>query len=189
MLCGRRLHVTGYDTWEKESLKSEEQPLVPYHTTEKKILHLYEGEQSVQRTAMQGRLIGGCMDCLSNLVGTQFDKVGEFANRYKEDGIIWFLESCDLNVMSIRRAVWQMKNAGWFAHVKGFLIGRPLQFGQEMMGLDQYHAVTDVLAEFQVPIIMDADLGHLPPMMPLLTGSFAHVSANGNEIGIKMELR
>lgn len=34
------------------------------------------------------------------------------------------------------------------SHVKGFLIGRPLVFGQEMMGLDQYHAVYDLLKEY-----------------------------------------
>ena len=49
-------------------------------------------------------MIGGCMDCLVNLIGTKFDRVGEFLERYKDDGFIWFLESCDLNVMSIRRA-------------------------------------------------------------------------------------
>ena len=29
-----------------------------------------------------------------------------------------FFESCDLNVFSIRRAMWQMDNAGWFENVK-----------------------------------------------------------------------
>lgn len=36
-------------------------------------------------------------------------------------------------------------------------------FDQPMMGLDQYRAVTDILGKYQVPIIMDADLGHLHP--------------------------
>lgn len=92
-----------------------------------------------------------------------------------------------MNVMAIRRAVWQMKHAGWFSHVKGFLIGRPLQFGQEMMGLDQYHAVCDLLEEFDVPIIMDIDVGHLPPMMPLVCGSYAAVEVSGNDIRIQMK--
>ena len=92
----------------------------------------------------QGRLLGGCVDCLVNLTGTKYDRVREFSEKYAEDGIIWFLEACDLNVMAIRRAVWQMKHAGWFSHVKGFLIGRPLVFGQEMMGLDAYQAVLKV---------------------------------------------
>ena len=72
------------------------------------------------------------MDCLVNLTGTKFDQVKSFNERYKEDGIIWYLESCDLNVFGIRRAIWQMIHAGWFEHVKGFLIGRPLHFGEEM---------------------------------------------------------
>ena len=42
----------------------------------------------------------------------------DFIERYKEDGILWFLEACDLNVFSIRRAMWQMEQAGWFEHVK-----------------------------------------------------------------------
>ena len=62
------------------------------------------------------------MDCLVNLLGTRFDHVKEFQERYKEDGFLWFLEACDLHVMSIRRAIWQMKEAGCYSHVKGFLI-------------------------------------------------------------------
>ena len=33
--------------------------------------------------------------------GTPYDKVNEFNEKYQEDGIIWFLESCDLNIMAI----------------------------------------------------------------------------------------
>ena len=91
--------------------------------------------------------------------------------------------------MAIRRAVWQMENAGWFSHCKGFLIGRPMMHGQEMMGLDQYHAVTDLLAKYRVPVVMDADLGHQPPMMPLVCGSLATVEVSGSDIRIGMEYR
>ncbi len=85
------------------------------------------------------------------------------------------------------RAVWQMKHAGWFAHVKAFLIGRPAVYGQELMGLDQYHAVWDLLKDYGVPVIMDVDIGHLAPMMPLVCGSYATVQVNGNDISVKME--
>ena len=136
-----------------------------------------------------GRLLGGCMDCLVNLTGTRFDKTKDFIERYKEDGIIWFLEACDLNVFSIRRAMWQMEQAGWFEHVKAFLIGRPLCFGQDMMGLDPYQAVLPVALSHHVPVIMDVDLGHLPPMMPLIVGSLADVTVSGNDIRIDMQLR
>lgn len=183
ILQGKTQIVRGYDLWEKEGLKSEEKPLEPYHLTEKRILHCYPDSSC----DIHGRLVGGCLDSLSTLCGTSFDRVREFSDKYKKDGIIWFLEACDLNVMGIRRGLWQLKNAGWFEHVKGFLIGRPLCFGEEFMGLDQYKAVIDVLSSFQVPVIMDADLGHLPPMMPLVSGSKAHITVNTNDITISME--
>ncbi|MBP5461272.1 MAG: LD-carboxypeptidase, partial [Lachnospiraceae bacterium] len=105
----------------------------------------------------------------------------------KEEGIVWVLEACDLNVFGIRRALWQLREAGWFANAKGFLIGRPLCYCQEMMGLDHYHAVLDILGELGVPIVMDADIGHLPPHMPLLMGSYASVTAD-EKISITMRL-
>ena len=92
-------------------------------------------------------------------------------------------------MMSIRRALWQLKNSGWFRYVKGFLIGRPLCHGEEMMGLDQYSAVTEILKEYQAPVIMDVDLGHIPPMMPMVCGSIGKVQVIGNEITIDFEYR
>lgn len=61
--------------------------------------------------------------------------------------------------------------------MKGFLIGRPLQFGQKFGELDQYRAVTDLLGKYNVPIVMDLDIGHLHPAMPLIVGSYAKVAA------------
>lgn len=192
-----RILIDGYDLWERESLKSEENPLAPYNVTEPSVLHCFVGDgvpmneqtEELNTLQMSGRLIGGCLDCLVNLCGTEFDQVKTFVNRYKEDGFIWFLEACDLNVMSIRRAIWELKHAGWFEYVNGFVIGRPLHFGEEMMGLNQYNAVYDILSEYKVPILMDADIGHVAPMVPLICGSFATVQANGNNWQVQMELR
>ena len=227
VLTGETTEVTGYEKWEKESLKNEENPLAPYHVTEPRKLRVYQngilyGDGADQAEAepaseesegkpipaedravstgnlwlepfaqmpqihVQGRLLGGCMDCLVTLAGTRFDHTKEFIEKYKEDGILWFLEACDLNVFGIRRAMWQMEEAGWFAHVKGFLIGRP-RVAQEMMGLDAYDAVLKVAGEKNVPVIMDVDLGHLPPMMPVIVGSYGILTVQGNDIRLRME--
>ena len=204
LLSGRKSQITGYELWEKDSLKDKEHPLVPYHLTEERNIRGFvpavaEGETSMtsfwgketpeMEVQFEGRLVGGCMDCLVNLLGTKYDDVKGFSERYKEDGIIWFIESCELNVMAIRRAIWQMKNAGWFEHVKGFLIGRPLVFGQDFMGLNQYNAVVDLLKEYKVPILMDLDIGHVAPMMPMVSGAYAKVYAKGNDITIRYDFK
>mgnify|MGYP002622658408 CR=1 FL=1 len=188
---------SGYGKWEKEGGRSEDDPYAPLNLTEKTVLHRYVGDgrpmsgetDEPDEIVMEGRLLGGCLDCLVNLCGTKFDHVSQFNEKYGDDGIIWFLEACDLNVFAIRRGMWELEQAGWFDRASGFVIGRPLQFGTEMFGLDQYAAVYDVITSHKVPVLMDADVGHLSPMVPLITGSIARVRARGNDWTVRMELR
>ncbi len=154
---------------------------------------IYDGSELIRdarewtgHLEMQGRMIGGCLDCLVNLVGTPYDGTKRFLGRYREDGFLWFLEACDLNVFSIRRAMWELDRAGWFDHVKGFVFGRPLN-GGEIMGLDAFEAVLPVVRKHNVPAVFQADFGHIDPPMPLLMGSMATVTEKGNDLSILME--
>ena len=185
LITGRKLIMNGYPFYEKESLRTEENPFARLNLTEPSIIH------KIPNTSLKfsGRLLGGCLDILQLFPGTKFDKVNEFIERYTEDGIVWFLEACDLNVLGIRRALRQLDNAGWFKNSKGFIIGRPLNGYDELFGIDRFDAVTEVLSKYNVPIILDADLGHLPESMPLITGSYAEVSSVDNDLKIEMKLK
>ena len=197
ILKGNIKSVHNYEQWEKEGLKTEDNPLEPYNVTEKFQLRTWTAEKGLsipddiskktdEIIQMEGRLLGGCLDCLSILCGTKFDQVEQFNEKYKEDGILWFLESCDLNPMGIRRALWQLDEAGWLKYTKGFLIGRPYCYVEDFFGMDQYTAVLGILSKYNVPVIMDVYIGHLPPMMPLVCGSKAKVKVEGNSIKIDM---
>ncbi|MCD8156089.1 MAG: LD-carboxypeptidase [Clostridiales bacterium] len=185
LLTGENLTVHGYELYEAESGKDEENPLAPYNVTEPRVMMKVPDED----VRMEGRLIGGCLDVLTLYTGTKYDRVKEFAEKYKEDGILWFLEVCDLNTMGIRRALWQLEQAGWFRYVKGFLIGRPLCHGEAFLGMNQYDAVMGILEKYHVPVLMDLDIGHIPPAMPLICGSYAKVETLGNEITVEMILK
>lgn len=162
-------HFEGYPKW-SITKSNKDHPLWGYRMSQPKIItpHGYE-------KPMRGMLLGGCLDCLVNLCGTRFDHVAEFVRAQKE-GIIWYLEACDLNVLALRRAYFELREAGWFDHAKGFLLGRPLSGREEIMGLDRFQAAVDMLGELHVPILMDVDLGHLPPSMPIRNGAIAEVS-------------
>lgn len=194
LLLGRKKSFDAYDKWEIEAFKSPEHPLEPINATEKRIHAIYkdgvfiqDASESSVKFEMKGRMLGGCMDCLVNLLGTQYDKVSEFDEKYSEDGIIWVLEACDLNVFSIRRAMWQMEHAGWFKHVNGFIFGRPLN-PDDMMGLNHFEAVLNVASKYNVPVIMDADVGHRPPSIPIVMGATGRVCVSGNDMNIAYEL-
>ncbi|MCR5322416.1 MAG: LD-carboxypeptidase [Lachnospiraceae bacterium] len=206
LMTGELKSIGNYDGWEIDELKSEEDPYAPYNATEKFNMRIFKGGKELSpekdlndlseksneisentndgfkpgtdsAVCFEGRLIGGCLDCLVNLIGTPFDKTKEFCEKYKEDGIIWFIESCDLNTMDCRRAIWQLEQAGWFRYVKGFLIGRPLQYYDRFIDYTIHDSYVDMLAKYDVPVLMDVDLGHLPPMMPIVSGAKAKVTA------------
>lgn len=123
-----------------------------------------------------GRLIGGCLDCLSILCGTKFDYTKEYIKKHKDDGIIFYLEACDLTSIGIRRCLSQLKYAGWFNNVTGFIIGRSRLFNDNSFGETPIHAYIDILSDFNVPILLDCDLGHLSPALPIRNGAIATIS-------------
>jgi muramoyltetrapeptide carboxypeptidase LdcA involved in peptidoglycan recycling len=136
-----------------------------------------------EKIEMKGVLLGGCLDILVNLCGTRFDRVKEF--KEENPDIIWVLEACDLNPMTIWRSMWNLKEAGWFDGAKGFIIGRPeASWKLDMMGADQYNAVTEVVKDLGVPVVMDAEIGHVGPMMPVVMGAEAKVTVKGNDLNI-----
>ena len=196
LLEGTGSSFGGYQRYERPDDETRSlDPLAPYHLTEEaRPVAFLPKDGQLHRTedrevVLEGRLLGGCLDVLENLSGTPFDGTASFLERHKEEGILWMLEACDLNPMAIRRTLWHLKQQGWFAHASGFLIGRPLAaFGVELMGVNQYNAVTDVLSELGVPVIMDAPFGHVPPMMPLVIGSKAKASLSGAELQVDMRL-
>ncbi|MFI3252444.1 MAG: LD-carboxypeptidase [bacterium] len=141
-----------------------------------------------KQTKVEGRLIGGCLDIIISLIGTKYDKVNDFLEKYKNDGFIWFLEACDLNPMDVKRAIKQMENAGYFKYVKGFMIGRPI-IKDEMFGINHLNAYLDILNKYNVLILGDADLGHVKPSMPIVCGAIGELETKENKYSLKIKLR
>ena len=132
-----------------------------------------------------GILLGGCLDCLVGLCGTKYDNTVNYIAKHASEGIIFFLEACDLTSIGIRRALFQLKQAGWFKYVKGFLIGRSRLFLDQSFGTTPIDSYIDLLKEYQVPLLLNIDLGHLPPSLPIRNGAYATISIEKDNIKIE----
>jgi muramoyltetrapeptide carboxypeptidase LdcA involved in peptidoglycan recycling len=60
--------------------------------------------------------------------------------------------------------------------------------GQEMMGLDQYEAVLGIIGKYNVPVVMDIDIGHISPSMPVVCGSIGEVEAENGKYSMTYHL-
>lgn len=129
-----------------------------------------------EKINIQGRTLGGCLDCVDTIIGTKYDKVKEYIEKYKNDGIIWFLECYEMNTPGLQRVLWKMKNAGYFENCSGIIFGRSYIM-REDYGLTFSQAVLDAIGELQIPIIIEADIGHVPPQLAIVQGAILKIES------------
>ena len=180
LLEGKNIEQKEFDLFENEYVKKVT-GYEGYNLTDKVKYEFVSENKSENFT---GRLLGGCLDVLIMLCGTKYDKTAKFVRKYKEDGIIWYLESFDLSSARIQCALWQLKEAGWFEGAQGFLFGRPCFFREEYE-TDFNEAVKTVLDSLNLPIITGCDIGHRPPRLTMINGLTAEISFDGAHFKMK----
>ena len=176
---GNEIIQESFELYEKEWNPDEINPHATYNLTEKVEWKNVVGGKKI---VMQGRSIGGCLDCIKSYIGTKYDKVSEYIQRHKEEGIIWFLECFEMNTAELQVFLWQMKNAGYFENCNGIIFGRPL-FIREDYETSFNEAVRMALKGLNIPIICNADIGHVSPQMAIVNGAILKItSENGKGI-------
>ena len=136
----------------------------------------WENITGEDKISIKGRSIGGCLDCVDTIIGTKFDKVKQYMEKYKNDGSVWFLECYEMNTPQLQRILWKMKHAGYFKNCNGIIFGRS-NIMREDYGLTFAQAILDELKELQIPIITQADIGHVPPQFAIMQGAILKVES------------
>lgn len=148
-----------------------------YTLTKPNVMKLYNGENS-EKALFGGRIIGGCLDVIMDILGTPFEAVKEFINDYKEDGIVWYFESFLNNSEGVVRNIWKMKQLGWFENTKGILFGRELMY-EKFSDTDFDKACMSVLDELKIPVIFGCDIGHKAPQFSIINGAVYDIKFDG----------
>lgn len=181
LIKGEKLKFKGYPKYEIIPAKCEEHPYANLNMTEPSIISTYPNNIN----HLHGRIIGGCIDVLACLVGTKFDHMKEFNNKY--DDILFLFEACDMNPMEVHRALLQLKYAGWFYKASGFVFGRPI-IKDDMFNLNYKELIIDALKEIKKPIVFDLDIGHIKPQVPVILGSICDINIKDGKYEISYHL-
>ena len=139
------------------------------------------------KVELEGRLIGGCIESIEKLIGTEFDYTNDFIDRYKDDGIIWYFDIFDMSAYNFYLTLLQYKNAGWFRYCNGVLVGRPAFPKVENKNLDYIKAADKALGN--IPHIMEMDIGHTFPNFTLINGAMCKVKYADGKGGISFKLK
>ena len=184
LLKGEGLVQHSYEMYDEIQEKAD--PLEDSIYTKKVEWKALRGEKELE---INGRLIGGCQDVINTIVGTKYDKVKKFIHKYKDDGIVWFLETFAMDTSRFMISLNQLKQAGYFKYCKGIVFGRPLFYDRQHIDISYEKAIKKVLGNLNVPIIYDADIGHVKPMISLVCGSITTFKYKEGQCKIVTELR
>lgn len=135
---------------------------------------------------VSGRCIGGCIDVLKDLIGTPFDGTADFVDRYADDGQIFFFDNFSMSAENFYRTLKQFAYAGWFRHTKAVIIGRTL-FASSETGMTYKEAADLALPD--LPVIMEADVGHTIPCWVMLTGAMLDLDWHDNKAHLSFTLK
>lgn len=183
ILEGNVIEQISYDLYEEESFEKVT-GLEGYNLTEKVYWKILDGKE----VKIKGRMIGGCIDIITELSGTKYDGTNEFIEKYKDDGIIWYFDNCELSKEELLRVLWKFNELEYFKYTKGIIFGRngeETSYNYETME----EALKDsVLSKLSVPIIYDADISHKGPSMTIINGAIAEITCKDGKGSVKFEL-
>lgn len=123
-----------------------------------------------------GPLTGGNLSLLSAAMGTPYEMDAR--------GKIIFIEEVAEPVTKIEKWCYQLRNAGKFRDCRGVLLGQLTDINNKFM--PEYTAldcISEILADYDIPVMYDLQSGHGRPMITLPLGSLCTMDTASGYIG------
>ena len=158
-------------TWTDFAVRAD----APLNLTERTVWKRLDG--SPESTRFRGRLVGGCLDTVAWLAGTNFGDVPSFIRRSRVLGTIVYLENVEMAPPGLVRALLSLKRHRWFEGLSGLMLGRsagPVPGTSSSLSYEE--ALQAALGDLDCPILYDVDIGHRPPQFTLVNGAVAEVT-------------
>lgn len=134
-----------------------------------------------QGTCIEGRLLGGCWDTLMHLFDTPYLDLKAYSQNFDE-GILLYLENVEMTPADLTRTILSMKFKGVFTHIDGLLLGRSAFVEPDDEHALTYHEVLSRhLTDLGIPVLIDMDIGHVPPNLTLINGALAKVECENGQ--------
>jgi len=128
---------------------------------------------------VEGRIIGGCLECLKDVIGTKYDYVNKFIDKYENEGIIWYFDIFSMTSEGVYNTLLQFKNAGWFRSTKCVLIGK-VKYPNTFTDLTYDEVIHEALGD--IPYIYKFDIGHVKPSFTIVNGSKVKITSESLEM-------
>jgi muramoyltetrapeptide carboxypeptidase len=142
---------------------------------------------ALRKGKASGRLIGGNMHLLRDLIGTSDD--------WATDDCILFIEDVDEVLYKLDNILWQFKRSGKFKNLKGVIVGEMVEVfdaetgfaraGEQPYGRDWPTLLRDVLPA-NIPVCLDFPCGHGSYLTTLPLGIQVELDVSTTQTSLKL---
>ena len=129
--------------------------------------------------AARGRLLGGCLPSLVQLLGSEYS--------LDYGGAVLLLETPESGapnaafpVEDARAALVDLRDAGVLAEIVGLVVGRLFMYSEDMV-VEFEGVLEDVCSGFGFPVLCGVDVGHTDPVLTLPLGCLVALDSERDE--------
>lgn len=121
----------------------------------------------------QGRLLGGNLAVLADLINTPYDII--------RPGTLLFVEDVSEPIYKIERIMYQLRIAGILPRLGGLLVGQFTEYRPDASYRRMEDMIADMVAPYDYPVAFDVPIGHVDHNQPVIEGAMAtlKVTATG----------
>ncbi len=128
----------------------------------------------------QGPLLGGMLNRLIAVQATPYALAP-----YRFDGAILFWEELATSFATIWNWLHVLRYEGLLDRISGMVVGTQTDVSPSPGGPDELREIVlDVLADRDIPVLANVDIGHNPPNVPMPLGVRAEVDADGRTLSL-----
>lgn len=107
-----------------------------------------------------GRIIGGNLAVLAQLIRTPFDI-------FEKDTILFIEDICE-PIYKVERILYQLRLAGILGNLKGLIIGQFTEWSPDANYNNMNDMIADMIAPYSYPVVFDAPIGHVKHNIPII---------------------
>ncbi len=111
----------------------------------------------------RGKIIGGNLAVLADLINTPFDLL--------KGGNILFIEDIAEPIYKVERILYQLRLSGVLSSLKGLIIGQFTEYRPDANYQDMETMIRDMIAPYNYPVAFNAPIGHVDHNIPIIENS------------------
>lgn len=119
----------------------------------------FPGHRYNREGKASGKLLGGNLAVISDLIGTPFDVI--------EPGTILFLEDVSEPVYKIERVMYQLRLSGVLERLAGLVVGHFTEYSPDVDNASMESMIHEMVSPYSYPVAFQAPIGHVSHNIPL----------------------